>query len=115
MDGAASSERFPWESVPRYLLRDRDRIFGEEFVSQVKAMESNSYYRAPLPMATGLCELLIGSIRRECLDHVVVFSESSLRRTLSAYRGYYHNWRTHLSLGKAPRKHGEFRLFLRAT
>jgi hypothetical protein len=66
-------------------------------------------------MATGLCELLIGSIRRECLDHVVVFSESSLRRTLSAYRGYYHNWRTHLSLGKAPRKHGEFRLFLRAT
>jgi transposase InsO family protein len=51
-------------------------------------------------MATGLCERLIGSIRRECLDHIVVFSESSLRRTLSAYRGYYHNWRTHLSLGK---------------
>jgi putative transposase len=45
-------------------------------------------------------ERLIGSIRRECLDHVVVFNESSLRRTLSAYCGYYHNWRTHLSLGK---------------
>jgi hypothetical protein len=45
-------------------------------------------------------ERLIGSARRECLDHIVVFSESSLRRTLSAYCGYYHNWRTHLSLGK---------------
>jgi hypothetical protein len=54
VDGAASSERFPWESVPRYLLRDRDRIFGEEFVSQVKAMESNSYYLRAAPHGNGL-------------------------------------------------------------
>jgi putative transposase len=92
---------FPWESAPRYLLRDRDRIFGEEFVSQVKAMGIKQVLSAPRsPWQRAYVERLIGSIRRECLDHVVVFSESSLRRTLTAYGGYYHHWRTHLSLGK---------------
>jgi putative transposase len=92
---------FPWESAPRYLLRDRDRIFGEEFVSQVKAMGIKQVLSAPrAPWQRAYVERVIGSIRRECLDHVVVFSESSLRRTLSSYCGYYHNWRTHLSLGK---------------
>jgi ABC-type sugar transport system ATPase subunit len=92
---------FPWESVPRYLLRDRDRIFGEEFVHQVKAMGIKQVLSAPRsPWQRAYVERLIGSIRRECLDHVVVFNESSLRRTLTAYCGYYHNWRTHLSLGK---------------
>jgi putative transposase len=92
---------FPWESAPCYLLRDRDRIFGEEFVSQVKAMGIKQVLSAPrCPWQRAYVERLIGSIRRECLDHVVVFSENSLRRTLSAYGGYYHNWRTHLSLGK---------------
>jgi putative transposase len=92
---------FPWESVPRYLLRDRDRIFGEEFVHQVKAMGIEQVLSAPRsPWQRAYVERLIGSIRRECLDHVVVFNESSLRRTLTAYCGYYHNWRTHLSLGK---------------
>jgi len=92
---------FPWESAPRYLLRDRDRIFGEEFVSQVKAMGIKQVLSAPrCPWQRAYVERLIGSIRRECLDHVVVFSESSLRRTLTAYCAYYHNWRTHLSLRK---------------
>jgi transposase InsO family protein len=92
---------FPWESAPRYLLRDRDRIFGEEFVSQVKAMGIKQVLSAPRsPWQRAYVERLIGSIRRECLDHVVVFSESSLRRTLTAYCAYYHHWRTHLSLGK---------------
>ena len=91
----------PWESAPRYLLRDRDRIFGEEFVSQVKAMGIKEVLSAPrCPWQRAYVERLIGSIRRECLDHVVVFSESSLRRTLTAYCAYYHNWRTHLSLRK---------------
>jgi transposase InsO family protein len=92
---------FPWDSAPRYLLRDRDRIFGEEFVSQVKAMGIKQILSAPRsPWQRAYVERLIGSIRRECLDHVVVFSESSLRRTLTAYCAYYHHWRTHLSLGK---------------
>jgi transposase InsO family protein len=92
---------FPWESTPRYLLRDRDRIFGEEFVSQVKAMGIRQVLSAPRsPWQRAYVERLIGSIRRECLDHVVVFSESSLRRTLTAYCAYYHDWRTHLSLRK---------------
>jgi transposase InsO family protein len=92
---------FPWESAPRYLLRDRDRIFGEEFVSQVKAMGIKQVLSAPRsPWQRAYVERLIGSIRRECLDHVVVFSESSLRRTLMAYCAYYHQWRTHLSLRK---------------
>ena len=92
---------FPWESAPRYLLRDRDRIFGEEFVRQVEAMGIKQVLSAPRsPWQRAYVERLIGSIRRECLDHIIVFSEHSLRRTLSAYCGYYHNWRTHLSLDK---------------
>jgi putative transposase len=92
---------FPWDRAPRYLRRDRDRIFGSEFVEQVKAMGIKpvlSTPRSPWQRAYG--ERLIGSIRRECLDHVVVFQESSLRRMLSAYGAYYHRWRTHLSLDK---------------
>jgi transposase InsO family protein len=86
---------FPWDSAPRYLLRDRDRIFGEEFVSQVKAMGIKQVLSAPrCPWQRAYLERLIGSIRRECLDHVVVFSESSLRRTLTAYCAYY-NYASH--------------------
>ena len=92
---------FSWDSAPRYLLRDRDRIFGQEFVDQVKAMGIKQVLSAPRsPWQRAYVERLIGSIRRECLDHVVVCNERSLRRTLSAYCAYYHSWRTHLSLGK---------------
>src|SRR4051794_7726858 len=92
---------FPWDSAPRYLLRDRDRIFGSEFVEQVKAMGIKQVLSAPRsPWQRAYVERVIGSIRRECLDHVIVFHESSLRRLLSAYCAYYHRWRTHLSLGK---------------
>jgi putative transposase len=72
-----------------------------EFTEQVKAIGIKQVLSAPRsPWQRAYVERLIGSIRRECLDYVVVFSERSLRRTLSAYCGYYHNWRTHLSLGK---------------
>jgi putative transposase len=94
-------EAFPWDSAPRYLLRDRDRIFGHEFVEQVKSMGIKQVLSAPRsPWQRAYVERVIGSIRRECLDHVLVFSEGSLRRTLTAYFTYYHHWRTHLSLGK---------------
>jgi putative transposase len=94
-------EAFPWDSAPRYLLRDRDRIFGHEFVEQVKVMGMKQVLSTPRsPWQRAYVERLIGSIRRECLDHVLVFSEGSLLRTLSAYSAYYHQWRTHLSLDK---------------
>jgi len=80
---------FPWDSAPRYLLRDRDRIFGKDFVEQVKAMGIKQVLSAPRCLwQRAYVERLIGSIRRECLDHVIVFNECSLRRILSAYCAY---------------------------
>ena len=81
---------FPWDTAPRYLLRDRDRIFGKDFVEQVKAMGIKQVLSAPRsPSQRAYVERVIGSIRRECLDHVVVFHERSLRRILSRYCAYY--------------------------
>jgi putative transposase len=94
-------EAFPWETAPRYLLRDRDRIFGQEFVNQVKAMGIEQVLSAPRsPWQKAYIERLIGSIRRECLDHLIVFNERSLRRHLQAYADYYRGTRTHLALQK---------------
>ena len=94
-------EAFPWDSAPRYLLRDRDRIFGHKFIEQVKAMGIKQVLSAPRsPWQRAYVEWLIGSIRRECLDHVIVINEHSLERTLKSFSSHYHHWRTHLSLGK---------------
>jgi transposase InsO family protein len=83
-------EAFPWETAPRYLLRDRDRIFGVDFVKQVKAMGIKQVLSAPRsPWQQAYVERVIGTIRRECLDHVIVFSEPDCHRS-----------RTHLSLQK---------------
>ena len=84
-------EAFPWDSAPRYLLRDRDRIFGKEFVDQVKAHGIKQVLSAPRsPWQRAYVERLIGSIRRECLDHVIVVGERSLHQYFSAYADYYH-------------------------
>ena len=94
-------EAFPWDSAPRYLLRDRDRIFGREFVEQVKAMGIKQVLSAPRsPWQRAYVERVIGTIRRECLDHVIVFGERDLRRWLRVFIDHYHRSRTHLSLGK---------------
>jgi transposase InsO family protein len=94
-------DAFPWDSAPRYLLRDRDRIFGMEFVDQVRAMGIKEVLSAPRsPWQRAYVERVIGSIRRECLDHIIVVDERSLVRTLTRYCSYYHCWRTHLSLDK---------------
>ena len=94
-------EAFPWDNAPRYMLRDRDRIFGHEFIAQVKALGIKQVLSAPRsPWQRAYVERLIGSIRRECLDHMIVIDERSLHQTLTAFSTYYHNWRTHLSLGK---------------
>ena len=99
--GQQLREAFPFDQPPRYLLRDRDAIFGDAFRGQVRDMGIQEVLCTPRSPGSGpYVESVIGSIRRECLDHVIVFDESSLRRILRSYLDYYHRSRTHLSLGK---------------
>ena len=94
-------EAFPWDTAPRYLLRDRDRIFGDAFSKQVQDMAIQEVLSAPRsPWQRAYLERVIGTIRRECLDHVIVFNEVSLYRHVKSFVTYYHESRTHLSLGK---------------
>jgi putative transposase len=94
-------EALPWDRVPRYLLRDRDSIYGESFRERVRGMGIGEVLTAPRsPWQNPYVERLVGSIRRECLDHVIVFNESSLRRILKSYTKYYLHSRTHLALAK---------------
>ena len=95
------TEAFPWETAPGYLLRDRDASYGSEFRSRVEAMGITEVITAPhSPWQNAYVERVIGSIRRECLDHILIFNEHHLRRVLSSYVDYYHRTRTHLSLDK---------------
>jgi len=92
-------EAFPWETPPKYLLRDRDAVYGKWFQHRVAHLGFEEVLTAPRsPWQNPYAERLIGSIRGECLDHVIVFSEGHLRRALTGYFRYYHRWRTHLSL-----------------
>jgi hypothetical protein len=94
-------DAFPWDTAPRYLLRDRDRIFGDEFTKQVKDMGIQQVLSAPRsPWQRAYIERLIGTLRRECLDHLIVFHEASLYRHVQRSLAYYHESRTHLSLAK---------------
>ena len=92
-------DAFPWETAPRYLLRDRDAIYGEHVQQRIKNMGIKEVTIAPRsPWQNPYCERVIGSIRRECLDHVIVFNEAPLRRLLRSSMDYYHTWRPHRSL-----------------
>jgi putative transposase len=92
---------FPGESAPSYLLRDRDSVYGAAFRQRVMGMGISEVLTAPnSPWQNPFAERLIGSVRRECLGHVVILSERHLRRILTAYFAYYHRTRTHLSLDK---------------
>ena len=92
-------EAFPHEEAPRFLLRDRDSIYGKPFQDRVKHMGIEEVLIAPrAPWQNPYAERVIGSIRRECLDHVIVLNEDHLRRILTSYLGYYHQSRPHLSL-----------------
>src|SRR6516225_10693238 len=94
-------QAFPWDSAPRYLLRDRDRSYGEKFSDAARWLGMEEVLTAAQsPWQNAYVERLIGSIRRECLDHVMVFNESGLRRILKSYFDYYARSRTHLSLDK---------------
>src|SRR5450631_3475515 len=95
------TEAFPWDEAPRYLIRDRDRIYGSIVTRRMRAMGIRDKPTARAsPWQNGFAERLIGSIRRECVDHFVVLGEAHLRRILRAYAGYYNNIRTHRSLAK---------------
>ena len=95
------TEAFPWNETPRYLIRDRDRIYGDVAMRRIRAMGIRDKPIAPAsPWQNGFAERLIGSIRRECLDHLVILGEAHLRRILQTYACYYNKIRTHQSLDK---------------
>ena len=95
------TEAFPWDSAPTHLIRDRDAAYGLAVTRRLAAMGIRDHPIAPRsPWQNGHAERLIGSIRRECLDHVVIFGEAHLRQVLKAYAAYYNNIRPHLSLAK---------------
>ena len=95
------TEACGWEQIPRYLIRDQDRAYGEIFVRRVRSIgirDRPTSFRSPWQNA--YAERLIGSIRRECTDYIVIFGERHLRHVLLSYMGYYNGMRTHLSLNK---------------
>jgi transposase InsO family protein len=95
------TEAFPWNEAPRYLVRDRDRIYGSVVKRRLRAMGIRDKPITPAsPWQNAFAERLIGSIRRECVDHLIVIGETHLRRVLKSYAGYYNNFRTHRSLNK---------------
>jgi transposase InsO family protein len=95
------SEAYGWQQAPQYIVRDRDCVFGDVFIRRVRAMGIRDRPIAPRsPWQNGHAERLIGSIRRDCLDLVVVFGERHLRHLLGSYQKYYNDARTHLSLNK---------------
>jgi transposase InsO family protein len=95
------TEAFPWDEAPRYMIRDRDRIYGAVVTRRLRAMGIRDKPIAPAsPWQNGYAERLIGSIRRECVDHIIVLGEEHLRRILKNYAAYYNSVRTHRSLHK---------------
>jgi transposase InsO family protein len=95
------TEAFPWDGAPGYMIRDRDRIYGAVVTRRLRAMGIRDKPIAPTsPWQNGFAERLIGSIRHECLDHIIVSGEARLRRILISYSAYYNDIRTHRSLAK---------------
>jgi transposase InsO family protein len=95
------TEAFPWDTAPRYLLRDRDASYGPVFRDRVRVMGIKEVVTAPRsPWQNAYLERLIGSIRRECLDHIIIFNQHHLHRVLSSYFQYHQQTRTHLALAK---------------
>jgi transposase InsO family protein len=102
------TEAFPWNEAPRYLLRDRDRVYGTVVTRRLRAMGIRDRPIAPgSPWQNAFAERLIGSIRPECVDHIIVLGEAHLRRILTRYAAYYNynEWRTHRSLNKDAPMH----------
>ena len=99
--GQQMLEAFPWDTAPKYLLRDRDRIYGEEFRNAAKSLGVDQLRSAPRsPWQNPFVERVIGSIRRECTDHVIPFGRRHLLRVLREYVAYYNESRPHQSLDR---------------
>ena len=95
------TEAFPWDEAPRYLIRDRDTAYGVAVTRRLRAMGIRDRPISPhSPWQNGHVERLIGSIRRECLDHVVALGERHVRDLLTNYQAYYNGARTHLAVDK---------------
>jgi transposase InsO family protein len=95
------TEAFPWHEAPRYLIRDQDKIYGVVVTRRLRAMGIRDKPIAPgSPWQNGFVERLIGTIRRECVDHIVALGEQHLRRLVKSYANYYNTARTHRSLAK---------------
>jgi transposase InsO family protein len=95
------TEAYGWKAAPRYLVRDRDAVYGDVFIQRLRAMGIRDRpIAARSPWQNGYAERLVGSIRRECVDNVVVFGERHLVHLLKSYQRYYNGVRTHLSLNK---------------
>jgi transposase InsO family protein len=95
------TEAFPWDSAPGYMIRDRDRIYGAVVRRRLRAMGIRDKPIAPAsPWQNSYAERLIGTIRRDCMDHIIVLGEVHLRRILNCYADYYNRVRTHRSLDK---------------
>src|SRR5204863_971001 len=93
------TEAFPWDGAPSYMIRDRDRIYGAVVTRRLRAMGIRDKPIAPRsPWQNPFAERLIGSIRRECLDHIIVFGETHLHRILCQFTDYYQSHRPHRSL-----------------
>jgi transposase InsO family protein len=95
------TEAFPWTSAPAYVVRDNDRAYGHVFKSRLTAMGIRDRPISPgSPWQNAHVERLIGTVRRECLDRMLIFGDAHLRQVLSSYAAYYNKVRTHLALGK---------------
>ena len=95
------TEAYGWTAAPRYIIRDRDAVYGDIFIRRLRAMGIRDRpTAAESPWQNGYVERLIGSIRRDCLDNVIVLGERHLRHLLKSYQSYYNEVRTHLSLSK---------------
>ena len=95
------TEAFPWASAPAYLVRDNDGAYGHVFRSRVRGIRDRPISPGS-PWQNGYAERLIGTVRRECLDRMLIFGEQHLRRVLASYAAYYNQASTHLALGKGP-------------
>jgi len=94
-------EAFPFDTAPKYLLRDGDGIFGDRVQRRLASLGIDEIVTAPAsPWQNAYVERVIGSLRRELLDHVIILNERPLKRLLSSYLDYYLPWRTHRSLGQ---------------
>ncbi len=94
-------QAFPFESSPKYIIRDRDGIYGEKVLETIKFLNVNDIViSARSPWQNGYCERVVGTIKHECLNHMIIFNEAHARRILKKYFEYYHDDRTHLVLEK---------------